>query len=80
MNNVRFSQERSPYGGDAWLEMEIEVDLRGNPSPSAPNREFLDDLTVEVALALGWSVAPFPASGYIDRNYGLCLLAAKWNI
>ena len=51
VNNVRFSQERSPYGGDAWLEMEIEVDVRGNPSPTAPNREFLDDLTVEVALA-----------------------------
>ena len=51
VNNVRFSQERSPYGGEAWLEMEVEVDVRGNPSPSAPNREFLDDLTVEVALA-----------------------------
>jgi hypothetical protein len=51
VNNVRFSQERSPYGGEAWLEMEIEVDVRGNPSPTAPNREFLDDLTVEVALA-----------------------------
>lgn len=51
VNNVRFSQERSPYGRDAWLEMEIEVDVRGNPSPTAPNREFLDDLTVEVALA-----------------------------
>ena len=51
VNNVRFSQERSPNGGEAWLEMEIEVDVRGNPSPTAPNREFLDDLTVEVALA-----------------------------
>ena len=51
INNVTFSLERSPFGGRPWLEMSVEVDVRGNPSPAAPNRDFVDDLVVEVALA-----------------------------
>ena len=64
VNNVRFAQERSPYGGNAWLEMEIELDVRGNPSPTAPNREFLDDLTVDVALAHNLGNASRPRLEY----------------
>ena len=51
VNNVRFSLERSPYGGNPWLEMEVVLDVRGISNATAPNPEFLDDLRVEVALA-----------------------------
>ena len=64
VDDVRFSQERSPYGGDNWLEMDVVVDVRGNPSPTAPNREFLDDLYVDVALAHNLDTASKPRLEY----------------
>ena len=60
VDQVRFLLERSPYGGKPWLEMEIEVEVRGNVAPAAANPDFVDDLEVEVAMAqnLGTSERP----------------------
>lgn len=65
INNVIFSLERSPYGGNPWLEMDIEVDVRGNPSSSAANRDFVDDLVVEVALAQNLGTPSQPRLEYL---------------
>jgi hypothetical protein len=51
VTDVRFSQERSPFGGESWLSMEVVVDVRNNSNESSPNREFVDKIELQVALA-----------------------------
>jgi hypothetical protein len=64
VTDVRFSMERSPFGGDSWLTMEVLVDVRGNSARSAAVREFLDKVEFHVALANNISTQSQPNLEY----------------
>ncbi len=49
--DVRFSRDRPRIGGASWFAMEVRVDVRNNSNPTAPNRQFLDDVRVYAAMA-----------------------------
>lgn len=49
--DVRFSRDRPRIGGTSWFAMEVRVDVRNNSDPTAPNRQFLDDVRVYAAMA-----------------------------
>lgn len=46
------------------MEMELEIDVRANANPAAANRDFLDDLKVEVAMAQNLGIPSRPRLEY----------------
>lgn len=49
--DVRFSRDKPRIGGASWFAMEVRIDVRNNSDPTAPNRQFLDDIQVYAAMA-----------------------------
>ncbi len=60
ITNVQFAKARSPYGGDNWLAATVSVQVKNNPDRNAPNRNFIDHIKVNFAMAInsGSSSAP----------------------
>lgn len=50
--SVQFAKSRSPYGGDDWLAATVRVQVQSNPDRNADNRNFVDNVKVNFALAI----------------------------